>query len=437
MGACPFRAGGEAAVLILFLAAFVLLLIIGVPIAACLGGAALAYVALTEGLSITILTQTTFAGMASFPLLAIPLFILAGNLMREGGLTEDLLRFARLLLGHIRGGLGQATVLASAVFAAITGSAVATAAAVGSVMIPAMREAGYEDEVSAGLVSAAACLGPIIPPSIPFIIYGVAANVSIAALFLAGILPGILLALALMIYMAVVAGKRSYPREPRASGRALAGGTVRALPALAMPVIVLGGIFAGVFTPTEAGGMAVVYSLLTGFLVYRKLRFARLPAVLLVSGLETSVVMLLLGLSEPFAWVVAVEQVAVKAAAWIADFSTSPSVFLLLVNAVLLLVGIPLETAPAIVIIAPVLAPMAARFGIDPVHFGVVVCFNLVLGLITPPVGGVLFSVCGISGLSLERLSRGVWIPFSIAVGILLLVTFFPGLSTGLRGLVG
>ncbi len=422
--------------LTVFLIAFILLMAVGVPISVALGGAALAYVFLKEGLSLTIVTQTTFAGIASFPLLAIPLFILAGNLMREGGLTEDLLRFARLCLGHVRGGLGQATILASAIFAALSGSAVATAVAVGCVMIPAMRDAGYDDEVSAALTSTAACLGPIIPPSIPFIIYGVAANVSIAALFLAGIIPGILLAAALMAYMAVLAARRRYPREPRASIREVMGGAVRALPALVMPLIVVGGILAGIFTPTEAAGIAVVYSLLAGFLIYRKLRFSRLPAVLLASGLETSVVMLLLGLSEPFAWVVALEQVALKAAAWVSAFSTSPAVFLILANALLLLIGIPLETAPAIVIVAPVLAPMAEKFGIDPVHFGVVVCFNLVLGLITPPVGGVLFSICGISGLSLGRLSRGIWIPFLAAVAVLLLVTFIPALSTAIPRLL-
>ncbi|PKN35211.1 MAG: C4-dicarboxylate ABC transporter permease [Deltaproteobacteria bacterium HGW-Deltaproteobacteria-19] len=413
-----------------FLVLFVVLIVLGVPIAVALGGSALGYVLLQDGLSLTLLVQTAFAGMSSFPLLAIPLFMLAGNLMNEGGITEDLVRFARLAMGHISGGLGLATILASAIFAAISGSAVATAVAIGAVMLPAMHAAGYDDDVSAAVTATASCMGPVIPPSIPFIIYGVLANVSIAALFLAGILPGIILGLALMTYMVLTARRRGYPLGERTQIRELAKGTVRALPALLMPVLIVGGILGGVFTPTEAAGVAVVYALIVGMFFYRKIRLNRLPAVLLAAGLETAVVMLLLGLSEPFAWVVAVEQVPLKAVDFLAEWSTSPVVFLLLVNLFLLLVGIPMETAPALTIVTPVLAPMAEKMGIDPVHFGVIVCFNLVLGLITPPVGGVLFSICSISGLSLERLSRAVWIPFAIAVAVLLLVTFIPTLST-------
>jgi len=208
------------------------------------------------------------------------------------------------------------------------------------------------------------------------------------------------------------------------------------LPSLAMPVIILGGIWGGIFTPTEAAGIAVVYAFIVGFPVYRRLKLNRLFALFLKSGVESSVVMLLLGLSEPFAWVVAVEQVPLKAMDALASLSSSPLVFLGLANVFLLLVGIALETAPALTIVTPILVPLAERMGIDPVHFGVIVCFNLVLGLITPPVGGVLFSVCGITGLSLERLSRGIWIPFLIAVAVLMAVTFVPALSTFLPRLL-
>jgi C4-dicarboxylate transporter DctM subunit len=416
--------------LTLFLTSFMVLMAIGLPIALVLGGASLTYVLLKEGLSPTIIIQTTFAGLSSFPLLAIPLFILAGNLMKEGGITGDLVRFARLLMGHIRGGLGLAMILASALFAAITGSAVATAVAIGALLLPAMSSAGYDDDVSASLTATAACMGPIIPPSIPFIIYGVIANVSIASLFLAGIVPGILLGLALMAYMVWIARKRGYPREERASLRAIFMGTVRALPALALPVVIIGGILGGVFTPTEAAGIAVAYALIAGFFFYGRLHISKLPGIFLVAGIESAVVMLLIGLSEPFAWIVAAEQLPTRIMEVIVNVSSSPLVFLILVNIILLLIGIPLETAPALTILTPVLAPVAAKMGIDPVHFGVVVCFNLVLGLITPPVGAVLFSICSISGLSLERLSRGIWIPFLIALGVLMLVTFIPALST-------
>ncbi len=422
--------------LLVFLAAFVLLLAIGIPVAVALGGSAVVYLLLKPGMSLTLLAQTTFAGLASFPLLAIPLFMLAGTLMSEVGITGDLVRFTRLVFGRIRGGLGLATILASALFAAISGSAVATAVAIGAVMIPAMKESGYDVEVASSVTGAAACMGPIIPPSIPFIMYGVIANVSIGALFLAGIVPGVLLGTALMVYMLLAARRRRYPREAPATLGEVALGALRAIPALLVPVIILGGILGGVFTPTESGGVAVVYALLVGGLFYRRLNLRRLPAVFLAAGIDTAVVMLLLGLSEPFAWVVAVEQVPQRILEVMLGASSSPLVILLLINAALLVIGIPLETAPAITIVAPVLAPLAASLGIDPVHLGVVVCFNLVLGLITPPVGAVLFSVCGIAGISLERLSRGIWLPFLIGVGVLLLVTFVPGLSTALPRLL-
>jgi len=414
---------------IVFPGVFILLLAVGVPIAFSLGGAAFVYL-LLKGISPTLLIQTTFAGMASFPLLAIPLFLLAGNLMNEGGITRDLVAFARVSLGHLRGGLGVATIAASAVFAGISGSAVATAAAIGAVLLPAMHDHGYDDELSASVTATAACMGPLIPPSIPFIIYGVIANVSIGALFLGGVIPGLLLGISLTIYMVFTAGRRDYPTDPFPGAAAVFRAALRALPALLMPILVIGGIMGGVFTPTEAAGVAVLYAFVAGFLFYRRLRVERLFGIFLKSGLEAAVVMLMLGLSEAFAWVVAVEQVPARIMEFLSGFSSSPYVFLLLVNLVLLLVGIPLETAPALTIMTPILAPLAQRMGIDPVHFGVVVCFNLVLGLITPPVGAVLFSVCGMTGMSLERLSRGILAPFAIAVGVLLVVTFLPFLST-------
>ena len=413
-----------------FIAGFILLLAFGIPIAIGLGGSAMLYVLLHGDLSPTMLIQTTFAGMASFPLLAIPLFMLAGNLMNEGGLTRDLVRFARLILGHISGGLGLATILASAIFAAISGAAVATAVAIGMVMIPAMKEAGYDEELSAAVTATASCMGPIIPPSIPFIMYGVIANVSIGSLFLGGVVPGLMLAAGLMLYMYYVARGRNYPREKRATIAELADGTRQALPALLMPVIIMGGILGGAFTPTEAAGVVVVYALVVGGVFFRKIKWSRLPHILLESGIESAMVMLLLGLSEPFAWIIAAEQIPQLIIDAIGHISTSPYVILLLINLLLILVGIPLETAPAITIVTPVLAPMAAKLGMDPIHLGIVVCFNLVLGLITPPVGAVLFAVCSLSGLSVERLSRGIWVPFFIALIVLALITYIPALTT-------
>ncbi|SMB98464.1 TRAP transporter, DctM subunit [Thermanaeromonas toyohensis ToBE] len=418
-----------------FMAIFALLMCLGIPIAIALGGSALVYLLLKGDLSLTILVQTTYGGLASFPLVAIPLFMLAGVLMNESGITKDLIRFARTLLGHISGGLGMATVLAAAIFSAISGTAVATAVAIGSIMIPAMKEAGYDEEVAAALTATASCMGPIIPPSVPFIMYGVIANVSISALFLGGVVPGLLLGLGLMIYISILAKQRKYPQEGKPSVAEVVKAAWKALPALFMPILVLGGILGGIFTPTEAAGIAVVYALIIDLLLYRNIKLRRLPTLLLTAGVEAAVVMLLLGLSEPFAWVIAVEQIPQRIVEAMAQATSSPLMILLLVNIALLIIGIPLETAPALTIVTPVLAPLAAQVGIDPIQLGVVVVFNLVLGLITPPVGAVLFSVCSIAGLSLEKLSKEIWVPFLIGITVLFLITFIPSLTTILPSL--
>ena len=424
--------------MIVFLTAFIGLLCISAPIIVALGGCALAYALVSGNMPITTLIQTTFGGLATFSLLAIPMFVLAGNLMNQGGITLDLVNFARLLMGHIRGGLGHATILACAIFAAISGSAVATAVAIGVVMIPAMKRAGYDDHVAAALTSTAACLGPIIPPSIPFIIYGVTANVSIGALFLGGVFPGIGLALALMVYMSFVATKHNYPRDPKAPLKEILVAAYKALPALFMPVLIMGGILSGMFTPTEASGVTVVYAAVVGAFFYRRLNFKNLPKILLNSGLESGMVMMLIAMSEPFAWIVAVDQIPQLLIEWISAMTTSPWFFLLLVNVFLLLLGIPMETAPALVIVTPVLAPIAATLGIDPVHMGLVVCLNLVLGLITPPVGAVLFAVCSTGNISLNRLGKAIWPPFIVSLIVLAIVTYVPWLSTFLpKALLG
>jgi tripartite ATP-independent transporter DctM subunit len=422
--------------MIIFVAAFIILLCISAPITVALGGCSMVYALIGGTIPITTLIQTTFGGLTSFPLLAIPLFILAGNLMNEGGLTPDLVNFARNLVGHIRGGLGHATIVACAIFAAISGAAVATAVAIGVVMLPAMKKAGYDDGVAAALTCTASCLGPIIPPSIPFIIYGVSANVSIAALFIGGVLPGLVLAAALMIYMYIVATRNDYPRDRKKSGREILVAAFKALPALFMPVLIMGGILSGMFTPTEAAGVTVVYAGIMGAFYYRRLNFKNLPKVLLASGLESGMVMLLIAMSEPFAWFVAADQIPQLIIDWISHVTTSPYLILLLVNIFLLFLGIPMETAPALVIVTPVLVPIAASVGIDPVHMGIVICLNLVLGLITPPVGAVLFAVCGMTNMSLDRLSRAIWPPFLVSLVVLAIVTYLPWLSTYLPRLV-
>lgn len=422
--------------LMMFGMAFVGLLALGVPVSIGLGGAAMAYVFTLGDLSPTMLVMTTFSGMTAYPLLAIPLFILGGNIMSAGGLTKDLVWFTRKLLGSVSGGLGLATVFASAIFAAISGAAVATVVAIGMIMLPAMKQAGYDEEVSAGITATASCMGPIIPPSIPFILYGVIANVSIGALFLAGIIPGLILGSALMIYVYAVAKKRDYPREARASMKDVALSTWKALPALLMPLLIMGGIFFGLFTPTEAAGVLVVYALLVGTFLKRELKIRDLPGILLASGKDSAMVLLLLAFSEPFSWVIASEQFPQTMIDLITGVTSSPFFMLLLVNLLLLLIGIPMETAPAIAIVTPVLAPIAVQMGVDPVQMGVIVCFNLVLGLITPPVGAVLFVTCGMTGMKLEKLAGGVWPPFFIALAVLALITYVPWLTTFLPNLL-
>jgi C4-dicarboxylate transporter DctM subunit len=413
-----------------FAGTFLALLSISAPIIVALGGSALAYALISGDVPITTLIQTTFGGLATFPLLAIPLFMLAGNLMNAGGITPDLVGFARLLLGHIRGGLGLATILACAIFSAISGAAVATAVAIGVVMIPAMTKAGYDEDVGAAMTCVASCMGPIIPPSIPFIIYGVTANVSIGALFLGGVFPGLILGLGLMLYMYYVARKNNYPKDERTPLKEVIIAGWKALPALFMPVLIMGGILSGIFTPTEAAGVTVIYAVLIGALVYRKLKLRDMPKVLLTAGLESGMVMLLIAISEPFAWIVAVDQIPQLLIDGISQLTTSPWVVLLLINIFLLLLGIPIETAPALVIVTPVLVPIAATLGIDPVHIGIVICLNLVLGLVTPPVGAVLFAVCGVGKISIDRLSWAIWPPFCVALVVLAIVTYVPWLST-------
>lgn len=416
--------------------AFMVLLLIGQPIAYVLAGAGLVAVLVKGSLNLTLIAGKMFEGLDSFPLLAIPFFMLAGALMNEGGITQRLIRFAQMIVGPVRGGLGLVNVVASMFFAGISGSAAAEASAIGSVLIPAMKAEGYDEDYAAALTASASTMGPIIPPSIPMILYGIIANVSIGALFLAGAIPGLLLGAGFMLLAWWMARVRDYPRGPRHSWRELAVGLKDALLALSMPGIILGGILGGVFTPTEASAVAVVYAFAVGFFVYREIRLARLPALVTEAGLGTAVVMLVIGASELFGWILAAEQVPTRMAQFLLSLSTNPWVILLLVNILLFVVGIWLEPAPALIILVPVLAPLAQGAGIDPVHFGTVVVINVVIGLITPPVGASLFVVCSVGRLSLERVSRAIWPFIAVAVLVLLLVTYVPALSTWLPGLL-
>jgi C4-dicarboxylate transporter DctM subunit len=419
-------------VVLTLVATFVVLLLFGLPISYVLAGAGLAAVLVQGKLNLTIVAGKMFEGLDSFPLLAIPFFMLAGAFMNEGGITRRLIHFAQVTVGWVAGGLGYVNVVASMLFAGISGSAAAEASAIGSVMIPAMKKEGYHEDFSAALTAAASTMGPIIPPSIPMILYGIIANVSIGALFLAGAVPGFLLGAGFMMLVWLFARRRGYPAGRRAGPREALAAFKDALLALTMPGIILGGILGGVFTPTESSAVAVFYAFVLGVFVYKEIRWARIPALLADAGLGTAIVMLVIGASELFGWVLAAEQVPARLAEGILSISSHPWVVLLLVNALLFVLGIWLEPAPLLIVLVPVLAPLAAKVGIDPVQFGTIVVINAVIGLVTPPVGASLFVVCSVGRLSLEKVSRAVWPFVAVAVAVLLLVTYVPAVSTWL-----
>jgi C4-dicarboxylate transporter, DctM subunit len=403
---------------------FFLLLALGLPISISMGSATLAFLILESGITPSVLVETSVSASGNFILTAIPFFILAGHLMNEGGITLRLINFSKALVGHLRGGLAQVNVLTNMVMAGVSGSAAADCAAVGSVMIPSMKREGYKVPFASALTASASAIGPIIPPSIPMVIYGSVANVSIGSLLLAGVLPGILLGLALMLFVAFYARRRGLPRSDRATGRVLVKSMVDGSLALLMPLIIMGGILGGRFTPTEAAAVAAVYALLVGKFVYKQLTFRHLPKVLYDTARTTGVVMIIVAMASSVAWVLTTQQAARALSNAMLAISADPLMFLLLVNVVLLIVGMFLETASAIIVFTPILLPIAIQMGVDPVHFGIIVVLNLTIGLMTPPVGICLYIVCSISRLPLEIIVRAV-LPFlAVCIAVLLLVTY-------------
>jgi C4-dicarboxylate transporter DctM subunit len=404
--------------------AFFLLLALGVPISVSMGMATLSFLVLESGITPSVLVETSVSASGNFILTAIPFFILAGHLMNEGGITIRLVNFSKALVGHLRGGLAQVNVLTNMVMAGVSGSAAADCAAVGSVMIPSMQREGYKVPFAASLTASASAIGPIIPPSIPMVIYGSVANVSVGSLLLAGVLPGILLGLALMLFVSFYARRRNLPRSDRATGRVLVKSMVEGSLALLMPLIIMGGILGGRFTPTEAAAVAAVYSLLIGKFVYKQLTFRHLPKVLYHTARTTGVVMVIVAMASSVAWVLTTQQAARALSDAMLAISADPLMFLLLVNVLLLIVGMFLETASAIIVFTPILLPIAIQMGVDPVHFGIIVVLNLTIGLMTPPVGICLYIVCSISRLPLETIVKAV-LPFlAVCIAVLLLVTY-------------
>lgn len=406
-------------------------ILLGAPVAFALGMAALAAF-INGGLPFQIIVQRMYMAMDQFPLLAVPMFILAGEVMARTGLIRGLLRFCDSIVGGITGGLGHVTVLADMFFGGMTGAAVAETSALGPLEIAMMDEAGYDHDYSVALVAAASTMGPIIPPSIPMVIYGIVCSVSIGALFLGGIIPGILIAGGLMAHVYVVSVLRNYPRRTvRLTFREFIGGLRAGLLAMGIPVIVVGGILGGIVTPTEASAIAVAYALAVGIL-QRTLSLKGLYDSILETGSTTAVVFMVLAGAGAVSYLITTQQVAAKLGLYLTAHQMSAGYYLLLVNIVLLIVGCFLDTGAAIIIFAPILAPVAMALGIDPVHFGLVVVLNLVIGLLTPPVGAVLYVACGVGKINLERLVRALWPLILIEIGVLFLITYVPFLVTAI-----
>lgn len=414
------------------------LLMIGVPVAFAVGAAALiALVTVVQGIPLVLVPMGMFNGMDSFPMMAIPFFILAGELMNRGGISLRLVAFSKALVGHVPGGLGHSNVVANAIMAAISGSALANIAAVGRVLIPAMEKEGYEREFATGITIGASLLGPIIPPSITMVIFAVTAGVSVGALFLAGIVPGLLIALGMMAVIYLRSRKRNYGRNPRFDPMEVVREFGRSGFALLMPCIILGGIFGGIMTPTEAAAIAVVYALIIGLFVYRELALSDLWGIFLRTGMTTSFIMLIIGAARIFSDVMLSEGVPQAMAQGMLSISDNPLVLMLLINLLLLLVGCVMDTTAAIIILVPVLMPVAQMIGMDPLLFGVIMSINLVIGMATPPIGVALYLGAEVAQCRVERLIPPVLSLLAVHVAVLILVSYVPGVALWLPAQFG
>jgi len=409
---------------------FALLMLIGTPIAFCLGVASFATV-LYMGLPPLVVFQRLNSGMSVFSLLAIPFFIYAGDLMVRGGIASRIVAFAGSMVGHVRGGLGQVNIATATLFGGISGSAVAEAAAVGGLMIPQMKARGYGVDYAVNVTSMAALIALLIPPSHNMIIYSISAGgqISIADLFTAGILPGILLALALMVTAYIVARRRGYPTEPFPGLMAVAHLGAIAIPGLLLIGIIFGGVRSGVFTATESSCIAVIYALLVTIFVYRQMRWKDFVHATQGAVRTTAMVLLIIGTAAAFSWLMAFLKVPASLVAWMNTVSDNPLMVLLLLNLLMLLLGTFMDMGPTIIIVTPIFLPVAQAYGIDPVHFGVIMILNLGIGLNTPPVGAVQFVACAVGKISVWEAMRSIWPFYGAGLIVLGLVTYVPAIS--------
>jgi len=418
------------------LVAMVFFFALGLPIAIAILAASIGGMSFFTPLPLILVAQRLMTTLDSFPLMAIPFFILAGNLMEAGGISRRLVEFAKSLVGGVQGGLACSCVLTCLIFASVSGSSVATTFAIGAIIIPAMLRHGYPKSFAASLQATSAELGVIIPPSIPLILYGVSAEVSIGELFVAGIGPGLLIGGALILFVYIYCRKNGWGKEDHVGRLGVWQATKNAALALIMPVIVIGGIYRGVFTPTEASVVAVVYALIVGVVIYRAISFPDLLAVLRRSVIASAIIMFVIAAAGLFSFLITRAGVPAAIGAWISQVISDPMTFLLVVNLFLFIVGMFIETSAAIIVLAPILVPVAIAFGVDPVNFGLIMVVNLALGMITPPFGVNLFAACQVANVPLERIIKHL-VPFVLVViACLAVVTYVPGVTLFFRDLM-
>ncbi|WPY96423.1 TRAP transporter large permease (plasmid) [Limimaricola variabilis] len=411
------------------------MVLIGVPIGVAMIIVSMGYFYHT-GMGLSFAMQRMVDGLNSFPILAVPLFILAAAILNSAGITHHLFGFARALVGHITGGLGHVNVLASLFFSGMSGSALADAGGLGKMEIEAMREAGYDEEFAGAVTASSSMIGPLVPPSITMVLYGVISNTSIGALFLGGVVPGVLCAVALMVMVYATAKKRDYPRDPRPEARAVGLLFVKSLPALLTPAVIVGGIFSGLFSPTEAAAVTVLYAIAIDLLFYRELTLRRLWDAIYDSTLTSASIATIVAGVGLLGFVLAREQAPQQIASMFLNLADGPISFLIAVNLMIFLLGCFIESLVILLIVVPILVPIAMGFGIDPVHFGIIVILNLMISILTPPMGMALFVVAQVGEIPFHRLARAI-LPWLIPpVVVLLLVCVFPFLATGLPGLM-
>ena len=425
--------------LVWFLPLFLVLILVGLPVVFALLAAPGAILMLNgQERDLAVLYRNVYNGMDSFPLMALPFFMLAGEIMNRGGITTRLVEFSQAIMGHLRGGLAHVNILSSILFAGMSGSAVADVSALGSMLIPAMEKNGYKKRFAAAITAASSIIGPIIPPSGIMIIYAYVMGESVAALFLAGIVPGALIGISLMIMIWLMADKYDLPAATkRATWGERGTASVRAIWSLMTPVIILGGILGGIFTPTEAAAIAVGYSLIIGLFVMRTLKFSDLPDILIRSGITSAVVLLLVGAAMAFKTVASLAHTPEMLADFILSLSDNPYILLFLINILLFIVGMFLDAGPAIIILGPILGPIFVELGVNSVHFAIIMAVNLTVGLLTPPMGLVLFVTSSVSGLRVETVARAAMPFLLVEVAVIFLLTYFPALTLTIPRLFG